>query len=90
MSDRGDVFYHPDIHTHDSCLNEVINCQLFFLVIGGSFGGSYIADPKKSIVNAEYAAAREHNIPVFLFHQKKCILGFTCLLEKQKKTSSIG
>lgn len=67
LSDRGDVFYHPDIHTHDSCLNEVGNCQLLILLIGGRFGGSYRADPNKSIVNAEYAAARDRKIPVFTF-----------------------
>ena len=67
LSDRGDVFYHPAIHTQDSCLNEVGNCQLFILIIGGRFGGSYKADPKKSIVNAEYAAAIEQKIPVFTF-----------------------
>lgn len=67
LSDRGDVFYHPDIHTHDSCLNEVGNCELLVLIIGGRFGGSYTADPSKSIVNAEYFAAREKKIPVFTF-----------------------
>ncbi|QDT97192.1 DUF4062 domain-containing protein [Gimesia aquarii] len=67
LSDRGDVFYHPDIHTHDSCLNEVGNCDLFILIIGGRFGGAYRADPEKSIVNAEYYAARKNNIPVFSF-----------------------
>lgn len=67
LSDHGDVFYHPDLHTHVSCANEIANCQLFILIIGGRFGGSYVADPSKSIVNAEYAAARELNIPVFTF-----------------------
>ncbi len=67
LSERGDVFYHPDIHTHDSCLNEVGNSQLFILIIGGRFGGTYVADTSKSIVNAEYAAAREKKIPVFTF-----------------------
>ena len=67
LSDRGDVFYHPDIHTHDSCLNEVGNCQLCILIIGGRFGGTYKVDPTKSIVNAEYIAARDNKIPLFTF-----------------------
>lgn len=67
LSERGDVFYHPDIHTHDSCLNEVSNCDLFILMIGGRFGGSYDADKKKSIVNAEYTTAKDNKIPVFTF-----------------------
>lgn len=67
LSERGDVFYHPDLHTHESCLSEVGNSQLFLLIIGGRFGGAYKSDPDKSIVNAEYIAAREEGIPVFTF-----------------------
>jgi hypothetical protein len=70
LSETGDVFYHPDIHTHDSCLKEIENCQLFILIIGGRFGGSYVADTKKSIVNAEYNTAIEKQIPVFTFVKK--------------------
>jgi len=67
LSERGDVFYHPDIHTQDSCLNEVSNCQLFILLIGGRFGGNYVADTAKSIVNAEYFSAKEKKIPIITF-----------------------
>lgn len=67
LSERGDVFYHPDLHTHESCLSEVGNCQMFILIIGGRFGGSYRSDPEKSIVNAEYLAAKEEGIPTFTF-----------------------
>ncbi len=67
LSEKGDVFYHPDLHTHDACIKEIQNCQLFILIIGGRFGGNYIADINKSIVNAEYIAAKELNIPVFTF-----------------------
>jgi len=70
LSERGDVFYHPDLHTQESCLGEVGNCQMLILVIGGRFGGSYIYDSTKSIVNAEYLAAREEKIPVFTFVKK--------------------
>jgi len=67
MSDKGDVFYHPDLHTHESCVSEISNCQLFILIIGGRFGGRYKVDPSKSITNAEYIAAKEIGIPVFTF-----------------------
>lgn len=67
LSERGDVFYHPDVHTHKSCIDEVANCQLLVLIIGGRFGGEYKHDPTKSIVNAEYVSARQHRIPVFTF-----------------------
>lgn len=67
LSDRGDVFYHPDLHTHEACVGEVSNCHLLVLIIGGRFGGQYVADKGKSITNAEYAAARIQNVPVFAF-----------------------
>jgi hypothetical protein len=67
LSERGDVFYHPDLHTHESCINEIENCQLFILIIGGRFGGGYKFDSTKSITNAEYEAARIKKIPVFTF-----------------------
>lgn len=66
LSERGDVFYHPDIHTQEGCINEIGHCHLV-LIIGGRFGGEYVADQKKSIENAEYYAAREQKIPVFTF-----------------------
>jgi Domain of unknown function (DUF4062) len=67
LSERGDVFYHPDLHTHLSCVRETSNCQLFILIIGGRFGGKYKFDPTKSITNAEYAAAVASNTPTFTF-----------------------
>lgn len=67
LSDNGDVFYHPDLHTHDSCLQEIQSCDLFILIIGGRYGGSYIADTSKSIVNAEFAVAKQCGIPIFSF-----------------------
>ncbi len=70
LSEHGDVFYHPDLHTHESCIHEVSNCQLFILIIGGRFGGTYDIDKQKSITNAEYDAARQLNIPVFTYIKK--------------------
>lgn len=67
LSENGDVFYHPDLHTHVSCVHEVENCQLFILLIGGRFGGRYDSDKTKSVTNAEYETARQHNIPVFTY-----------------------
>ncbi|NVK74929.1 MAG: DUF4062 domain-containing protein [Oceanospirillaceae bacterium] len=70
LSDHGDVFYHPELHTHEACVHEVSNCQLFILIIGGRYGGSYTVDKTKSITNAEYEAAINHGIPVFTYIKK--------------------
>ncbi len=73
FSDKNDVFYHPDLHTHEACIKEIENCQLFVLIIGGRFGGTYVYDDKKSIVNAEYDAAKKLNIPIFTFVLKEVL-----------------
>lgn len=67
LSERGDVFYHPDLHTHNACIRETSHCQMFILLIGGRFGGKHITDKAKSITNAEYIAARDQGIPIFTF-----------------------
>ncbi len=88
LSERGDVFYHPDLHTHESCMREISNCHLLILIIGGRFGGTYTADTSKSIVNAEYEAARQLNIPVFTF-VKKDVLSDHKLYERNKNKDDI-
>lgn len=64
MSDEGDVFYNPTMHTHDACLSEVPTCQIFVLIVGGRYGGIH-KDGDKSITNREYDEAIKHKIPVF-------------------------
>lgn len=88
LSERGDVFYHPDLHTHESCVNEIENCHLFILVIGGRFGGSYKYDKTKSITNAEYEAAKFKKIPVFTF-VKKDLLDDHRLYQKNKHNKKV-
>lgn len=73
LSERGDVFYHPDLHTHLSCIRETSNCHLFILIIGGRFGGKYKVDPSKSITNAEYAAAIQNGSPTFTFVKQEVL-----------------
>lgn len=88
LSERGDVFYHPDLHTHDSCLGEVSNCQLFVLIIRGRFGGNYKRE-SKSITNAEYAAARKLDIPTFTFIKQEVLNDHNIWQKnKEKKFSS--
>ncbi len=64
LSEDGDVFYAPEQHTHDACLSEVQNCQMFVLIIGGRYGGNYKQEDK-SITNKEYEEAVKEKIPVF-------------------------
>ncbi|MFQ1770443.1 DUF4062 domain-containing protein [Aeromonas veronii] len=85
LSENGDVFYHPDLHTHESCIHEVSNCQLFILIIGGRFGGEYVTDKSKSITNAEYMAARESQIPIFTYIRRSVLSNHHIFQQNKKK-----
>ncbi|MFZ6640779.1 DUF4062 domain-containing protein [Undibacterium sp. TC4M20W] len=85
LSENGDVFYHPELHTHESCIHEISHCQLFILIIGGRFGGSYTQDKKKSITNAEYEAARHHGIPIFTYVKNNVISDRHLYSQNKKK-----
>lgn len=89
LSEKGDVFFHPDLHTHESCLHEVENCDIFILIIGGRFGGTYVADQKRSIVNAEYESAKKFNIPVFTYI-KRGVYSDHHVYEKNKSNKTVS
>lgn len=85
LSENGDVFFHPDLHTHEACVHEVSNCQLFILIIGGRFGGEYTADTGKSITNMEYKVARDKNIPVFTYVKQGVLADHYLYVKNRKK-----
>ncbi len=89
LSDYGDIFFHPDLHTHEACIQEISNCQIFVLIIGGRFGGRYISAKDKSITNAEYEAAVEQKIPIFTYI-KKSVLDNHQLYQDNKNKSFIN
>lgn len=64
LSEESRIFYNPMIHVQDSCLNEVRNCQIFVLIIGGRFGSKF-KETEYSITNAEYKEAIKNKIPIF-------------------------
>ncbi|WP_066498240.1 DUF4062 domain-containing protein [Abyssisolibacter fermentans] len=64
LSEDGEIFYNPSMHTHDACLAEVPNCQIFILIIGGRFGGKY-KNEEYSVTNAEFKEAVKLRIPIF-------------------------
>jgi hypothetical protein len=64
LSEEGSVYFNPTLHTHDSCLAEVPNAQVFVLIIGGRFGSAF-KDQEHSITNAEFREATKLRIPIF-------------------------
>lgn len=88
LSEDGDVFYNPDEHTHDACLNEVKNCQIFVLIIGGRYGGKY-SKGEKSITNKEYEEAISLKIPIFTLVERS-VLSEHFVYQKNKKNPDAG
>ena len=87
LSDYSDVFYSPDEHTHESCVQEVAHCDLFILIISGRFGGEYIKGEGESITQAEYNKARDLKIPIFCF-VKSDVLNAQLYYKENTKTLS--
>ena len=42
MSDYVDILYDPDLHSHESCVKQIVDCDLIVLIIGSRFGGKAI------------------------------------------------
>lgn len=88
LSEDGDIFYNPDEHTHDACLNEVKNCQIFVLIIGGRYGGRYLSG-EKSITNKEYEEAIKLKLPVYALVEKS-VLSEHFVYQKNRSNPKAG
>lgn len=64
LSEDGAVYYNPMKHTAESCLAEIVNAQLFVLIIGGRHGSTH-PGTNHSVTNMEYREAVKQKIPVF-------------------------
>jgi hypothetical protein len=42
MSDYVDILYDPNLHSHESCVKQIIDCDLIVLIIGSRFGGKAV------------------------------------------------
>jgi hypothetical protein len=42
MSEYSDILYDPRSHTHVSCVNAVVNCDVLVLILGQRFGGAAV------------------------------------------------
>lgn len=85
LSEDGSVFFDPKFHTHDACIAEVPNCQIFILIIGGRHGGNY-KDSNMSITNAEFKKAIELKIPVFALVEQSVYSEHLVYLKNKKNT----
>lgn len=89
LSDDGDVYYNPCIHTHESCISEVETCQIFVLIIGGRYGGTN-KETGKSITNMEYERAKELGIPIFTLIEQTVYSNHHVFTENMKEGSPVN
>jgi hypothetical protein len=65
LSERGAVFFDPEVEVQEAAVGAVPSCQMLVLIIGGRFGQQYKPDPEQSVTNAEYKKAVETKVPIF-------------------------
>ncbi len=82
LSDFSDVLYDPRIHTHTSCIQEVVNCDMIVLVVGSRFGGIAIPEAVnlidiekvKSLSSANTLIKQDNNFSVTQLEILKAVL----------------
>lgn len=78
LFESDNVFFHPNKNLDTSCYNEVSNCHMMILIIGGRYGSLATTENKEqkkdnyeqqyvSITRKEYETAINKGIPVMIF-----------------------
>lgn len=79
LNEFGNITYEPNQSLDKSCFNEIDNCDMLILIVGGRYGSSIDEednDKKKfydrytSITSQEYRTAYQENIPIYIFIEK--------------------
>lgn len=82
LNEFGNITYTHDQELDKSCFNEVKNCDMLILIVGGRYGSQIseeerISDNKiefydnyTSITSQEFKTAHKENIPIYIFIEK--------------------
>ncbi|WP_292370522.1 DUF4062 domain-containing protein [Methanoregula sp. UBA64] len=80
LFERGDIPYSPDTPLDESCYEEITNCHMLILIIGGHYGNPTSEDINKmgsgpfefynSVTKSEFEKALKLKIPIFIFVDK--------------------
>jgi hypothetical protein len=97
LSEKGSIAYNPEQALDESCYREVLNTDIFVLIVGGRYGAEK-SDSKgpvpkgfyeryDSITKGEYEHAVENNIPIYILVEKSVYADYeTYLQNKTNKT----
>lgn len=72
MSEYSDILFDPRLHTHDSCIKDVVGCDVVVLIIGSRFGGTAVPTALAS-VNMEEVARLSTNQTSLITSEKLSI-----------------
>lgn len=101
LFESGDITFHHDQFIDSSCYAEIDTCHLLILIIGGKYGtpSSEVTTKEittnehiefyNSITTNEYLAAREKNIPIFIFVEKGVLSEYQTFKKNRKNESII-
>jgi hypothetical protein len=88
LFESGDIPFRHDAPLDESCYSEIRNCHILVLIVGNRYGSAASTDnvPNdkredayqfyNSITKNEYLAARERDIPIFVFVEKNVLAEF--------------
>lgn len=99
LSEKGDIAYAHDMPLDESCYQEVANCDIFVLIVGGRYGSqattSATGEPDRdkqfydryeSITKMEYKSAVEADIPVYILIEGPVYAEYWTYLRNKDKT----
>jgi len=93
LSEQGDVSFAPDKALDESCYQEVQNCDIYVLIIGGRYGTEAsesrterpltFFDRYESITKMEYKAAVTKDIPVYILIERAVYAEYQTFLKNR-------
>lgn len=80
LFERGDIPFSPNVPIDESCYEEISNCHILILIIGGCYGSPTTEESKKietkspdtynSVTKKEFDTALKNKIPIFILIEK--------------------
>lgn len=98
LFERGDIPFSPDMPIDESCYEEISNCHILVLIIGGRYGKPTTEnkrrrdinslDPYDSVTKKEFETALKNKMPVFILIDKNVDIEYKTY-KKNKANESI-
>jgi hypothetical protein len=97
LFEKGEIPYSPNIALDQSCYEEIKNCHMLILIIGGHYGSPSSEDIQKygknpieyynSITKKEFEQAVKEKIPIFIFIDKSVYIEYKTYTKNREMDS---